>query len=288
MITDFCRITGRHRVADLCPHRPRHPAARRGQPHRPGVHAVTDSSGTRCLTAMPRPATRCAGWPVYVLAPARKAVTGRIGLRPTAGGFGTPPSATTSSCGCEGPSLRPAAGRRHSTPSTITLVGGGSRLRRRHALRRSRGRPRSPRRSATPTRPLSRRSCRRGRLGAWFAFSGVGARRLPGGARHRRPDLLRGPAVARALRPGLQHRGRQLRLLARRRLPRRALRLRRPLEHRGPARRRLLERPLRRGAALQGAAWPPPTSISAALDFLRRGADLSLQGQGDVDHWRGA
>ncbi len=28
---------------------------------------------------------------VYVLSPARKAVTGRIGLRPTAGGFGTPP-----------------------------------------------------------------------------------------------------------------------------------------------------------------------------------------------------
>lgn len=28
---------------------------------------------------------------VYVLSPARKAVTGRIGLQPTAGGFGTPP-----------------------------------------------------------------------------------------------------------------------------------------------------------------------------------------------------
>ena len=41
-------------------------------------------------TGTARPGRRCTAWPCYVLSPARKAVTGRIGLQPTPGGFGTP------------------------------------------------------------------------------------------------------------------------------------------------------------------------------------------------------
>ena len=55
----------------------------------------------------------------YVIAPARKAVTGRIGLRPTPGGFGTPPFGADEQLRVAGTSLiRRAGGDGKSAPIT--------------------------------------------------------------------------------------------------------------------------------------------------------------------------
>jgi hypothetical protein len=56
---------------------------------------------------------------VYVLSPARKAVTGRIGLQPTAGGFGTPLFGADEQLRVEGATLRRQRGADHAvTPIT--------------------------------------------------------------------------------------------------------------------------------------------------------------------------
>ena len=55
----------------------------------------------------------------YVLAPARKAVTGRIGLRPTPGGFGTPAFGDDQQLRVEGASL---VRRRRSDTETIEIT----------------------------------------------------------------------------------------------------------------------------------------------------------------------
>src|SRR5687767_3117337 len=57
----------------------------------------------------------------YVLSPARKAATGRIGLLPTPGGFGTPVFGDDEQLRIEGPSLVRRRGQ-HVETVTITSV----------------------------------------------------------------------------------------------------------------------------------------------------------------------
>src|SRR5688500_3487201 len=106
----------------------------------------------------------------YVLAPARKAVTGRIGLQPTPGGFGTPVFGADEQLRIEGASLVRQRGQDVETV-TITSVRAAAAFAG-VTLSEDPGVGDDPPDLGDADAPLAISAVAVGALGGWFAFSG--------------------------------------------------------------------------------------------------------------------
>ena len=144
------------------------PATRTGPPSAGSAPTVACPARRR---RSPRRGWPCTAWPFYVVSPARRRANGKIGLRWTLGGVGTPFFGDDEQVRVQGSALvRQRGGEAVSEPIT-TLARAAAARPRRPSRRRVRPRARRPGARATPTRPCPSTPRPAAFLGDWFGFA---------------------------------------------------------------------------------------------------------------------